>query len=52
MVYEGYYVQPVVWEAIGYEPYPTGGGGPTLEPFDPALLERVAGQPASYREAD
>lgn len=51
LVYEAYYVQPMVWDLIGYEPYPTGGGGPPLDPFDETMLARVAGLPPLYREA-
>jgi hypothetical protein len=48
-VYEAYYVQPAVWELLGYEPYPTGEAGPSMEPFDEAALDRVRSAPALYR---
>lgn len=51
LVYEAYYVQPAVWERLGYEPYPTGEAGPRMDPFDPAALDRVRSSPALYREA-
>lgn len=50
LVYEAYYVQPTVWELIGYEPYPTGEAGPVMDPFDEAALDRVRSMPPSYRE--
>jgi hypothetical protein len=51
LVYEAYYVQPAVWELLGYEPYPTGEAGPTLDPFDESALARVRSAPPMYREA-
>lgn len=50
-VYEGYYLQPAVWKELGYEPFPTLAPGPIMEPFDPALLNRVRAMPRLYREA-
>ena len=50
LVYEAYYVQPAVWGLLGYEPYPTGEAGPSMDPFDVAALERVRSAPALYRE--
>ena len=50
LVYEAYYVQPTVWEIIGYEPFPTGEAGPRMEPFDDAALDRVRATPTLYRE--
>ncbi len=50
-VYEGYYLQPQVWARLGYEPYPTGGAGPTMARFDPAMLDRVRAMPRRYRSA-
>lgn len=49
-VYEAYYLDPVVWRLLGYEPYPTGTAGPEMTPFDPALLARVRRGSYSYRE--
>jgi len=50
-VYEGYYLQPKVWNLIGYEPFPTGSGGPHMAPFDPALLQRVRAMASRYKSA-
>jgi hypothetical protein len=50
-VYEGYYLQPKVWDLLGYEPYPTGGGGPDMTPFNPARLDRVRAAALGYRKA-
>ncbi len=50
LVYEAYYVQPAVWELLGYEPYPTGEAGPLMDPFDEAMVDRVSSAPPSYRE--
>lgn len=50
LVYEAYYVQPAVWELLGYEPYPTGEAGPALQPFDESALARVRSMPSLYRE--
>lgn len=50
-VYEGYYLQPRVWAAMGYEPYPTHSGGPEMTPFDSALLNRVRAMTIRYRKA-
>ena len=49
-VYEGYYLQPRVWELLGYEPYPTNSAGPSMEPFDPAMLDRVRSMSQLFRE--
>jgi hypothetical protein len=49
-VYEAYYVQPAVWELLGYDAYPTGEAGPSMDSFDGAALERVRNGPALYRE--
>lgn len=49
-VYEAYYLQPRVWSVMGYLPYPTGEAGPSMEPFDPALLDRVSRMPPFFRE--
>jgi len=51
-VYESYYTNPQVWELIGYEPYPTLSAGPKMDPFDPALLERVKDLPPFYIDPD
>lgn len=51
-VYEGYYVNPEVWARLGYEPYPTIEAGPVMEPFDPAMLDRVRRLPRLYVEVD
>ena len=48
-VYESYYLNPIIWEQIGYESYPTGTAGPTMEPFDNALLSRVQTLSPSYK---
>lgn len=49
-VYEGYYLQPEVWNLLGYQPFPTSGPGPLLAPFAPELLQRVRAMPRRYRE--
>ena len=49
-IYEGYYLDPLVWERLEYEPFPTGSGGPKMAPFDAALLTRVRAMPRRYRE--
>ena len=49
-VYESYYLNPIIWERIGYESYPTGTAGPTMEPFDNASLARVQTLPPSYKK--
>lgn len=46
--YEAYYTNKKVYELIGYEPYPTGTLGPTMEPFDENLLNRVKNMPPMY----
>lgn len=46
--YEAYYTNEAVYELIGYEPYPTGTKGPTMEPFDENLLNRVKDLPPMY----
>ena len=46
--YEAYYLNEKVWPLIGYEPYPTGTLGPTMEPFDENLLIRVKNLPPMY----
>lgn len=51
-VYESYYTNQAVWELIGYEPYPTMGAGPQMEPFDPSTLQRVKELPSFYLEID
>ena len=48
-VYESYYLNPLIWERIGYESYPTGTAGPTMEPFDNDLLARVQSLSPSYK---
>ena len=48
--YEGYYLQPRVWELLGYEPYPTSAPGPSMEAFDPTMLDRVRSMGRRYRE--
>jgi hypothetical protein len=48
-VYEGYYLQPQVWQLLGYEPYPTSAPGPHMAPFTPALLQRIRAMPPRYR---
>jgi len=50
LVYEGYYLDPQVWERLAYEPYPTGSGGPKMTSFDQALLTRVRAMPKRYLE--
>jgi hypothetical protein len=50
-VYEGYYLDPQVWQRLEYEPFPTGSGGPKMAPFDASLLTRVRGMSKRYREA-
>ncbi len=52
LVYEAYYVNPDVWALLGYEPYPTSEPGPSLRPFDPAMLDRVRAMAPFYVEAD
>ena len=49
-VYEGYYLQPRVWELLGYEPYPTMSAGPSMEPFDVTMLDRVRSMSQLFRE--
>lgn len=49
-VYEGYYLQPRVWQQLGYEPFPTLAAGPVMAPFDAAMLDRVRTMPARYRK--
>lgn len=49
-VYEGYYLQPRVWELLRYEPYPTNSAGPSMEPFDPTMLDRVRSMRQLLRE--
>lgn len=48
--YEAYYLEPRVWRRLGYEPYPTGRAGPSMEPFDPAMLDRVRTMGQRWRE--
>ena len=48
-VYEGYYLQPQVWELLDYEPYPTSAQGPAMAPFDSMLLQRIRAMPRRYR---
>ena len=50
-VFEGYYLQPRVWSLMGYAPHPTGEAGPSMEPFDPTLLDRVRRMPPLFKEA-
>jgi hypothetical protein len=49
-VYEAYYLEPRVWELLGYEPHPTNSQGPQMEPFDEALLGRVREMAQLYKE--
>jgi Gluconate 2-dehydrogenase subunit 3 len=49
-VYEAYYLQPRVRQLIGYEPHPTNGPGPMIQPFDESLLAAVRKKPKHYRE--
>ncbi len=49
-VYEGYYLQPRVWQHLGYQPFPTATPGPRMDPFDPAMLSRVRAMPPHYRK--
>lgn len=49
-IYEGYYTRPAVWKLIGYEFHPTNQSGPTMKPFDEALLSEVRKKPKYYRE--
>jgi hypothetical protein len=46
--YECYYTSATVYNLINYEPYPTGGAGPEMEPFDEKLLNRVKNLPPMY----
>ena len=46
--YESYYTSEKIYDVITYEPHPTGSKGPTMEPFDEKLLERVKNTPPSY----
>lgn len=48
--YEAYYTEPRVWKLIGYEFYPTTGGGPSMQPFDPSVLSAVRQKPRYYTE--
>jgi hypothetical protein len=50
LVYEAYYVQPAVWELLGYEPFPTDESGPGMDPFDETALDRVRSTTTLYRE--
>jgi len=49
-VYEGYYLQPRVWQLLGYEPYPTSGTGPSMAPFDATMLSRVRAMSPLWRQ--
>ena len=46
--YEAYYLNEKVWPLIGYEPHPTGTLGPTMEPFDENMLNKVKNLPPMY----
>lgn len=50
LVYEAYYLDPRVWQRLGYDPYPTGGPGPLMEPFDERSLDRVRAGSVHFRE--
>lgn len=39
--YESYYTNESIHQRIGYIAYSTGSSGPSMEPFDEQLLERV-----------
>jgi hypothetical protein len=47
-VYESYYVNPEIWKRINYEFHSTGTAGPSMEPFDPSLLDRIKKTPSSF----
>jgi hypothetical protein len=49
LVYEGYYTQPAVQDALGYRFIPAGVEGPPVEPFEEHLLVRVKGLAPFYR---
>jgi hypothetical protein len=49
-IYEAYYVQPRVWELVGYECFTTNGAGPRMTDFDENLLAKVKTKPRNYRE--
>jgi len=46
--YESYYTNEKIYKLIGYEPNPTGSLGPSMEPFDESLLDRVKHLPPMY----
>lgn len=48
-VYEGYYTNPQVWTAIGFQFYGPERPGPGLGMFDEKWVERVRAMPALYR---
>lgn len=50
-VYESYYTQPVIWQKIGYELYPTDHMGPHMKPFDQACVSKVRKMPKLYKDA-
>jgi len=47
--YESYYLSPLVWKLIGYEPHPTNSSGPLMEAFDERLLDRVRTLPTIFK---
>jgi hypothetical protein len=50
LVYEGYYTQAAVQDALGYRFVPAGGEGPPVEAFEEHLLGRVKGLAPFYRK--
>ena len=51
-VYEAYYVNPEVWTLLGYDAYPTSEPGPSMDAFDPAMLDRVRNLQPLFVEAE
>lgn len=49
-VYEAYYIQPKIWQIIGYDFYPTNESGPHMKAFDESVLSNVRKMPRLYRE--
>jgi Gluconate 2-dehydrogenase subunit 3 len=49
-VYEAYYLQPRVWELLGYQCFTTNRVGPQMNAFDEKVLGKVQKMPRNYRE--
>lgn len=50
LVYEAYYTSPKVWPQIGYEFHQTNRKGPSMEPFNEAILAKMKTREKNYRE--